>query len=92
MLGDSGPKKYRMSTTVSGPWTPVVRRTIPSGSVNNGVSASGVVHPYTQLSVVGPFVGGGTAGVAGGVGDAVGKAGLIGAGVGEEGEASGASP
>jgi hypothetical protein len=67
-----------MSTTVSGPFTPVVRRMIPSGSVNADVPTAGVCHPSTQLAVAGPFVGGGTAGVAGGVteaaGDSVGEA------------------
>jgi hypothetical protein len=68
-----------MSTTTSGPFTPVVRRTIPSGSVNLGAPAGGVVHPSTQSADAAPLVGGGLAGVAGGVGDAVGDPGVIGA-------------
>jgi hypothetical protein len=68
-----------MSTTTNGPFTPVVRRMIPSGSVNLGVSAPGVVHPSTHSEKTAPIVGGGLAGVAGGVGDAIGDAGVTGA-------------
>jgi len=68
-----------MSTTTSGPLTLVVRRMIPSGSVKSGVFAGGVLHPFTQLFEAAPLVRGGVAGVAGGVGDAVGEAGAIGA-------------
>ena len=39
--GDSGPTNRRMSTTTSGPFTPVVRRMMPSGSVNCGVPGVG---------------------------------------------------
>jgi hypothetical protein len=48
--------------------------------VNFGVPGSGVVHPLTQLAVAWPCVGGGVAGVAGGVGEVVGDPGLTGAG------------
>ena len=49
--------------------------------MNLGVSAPGVVHPSTHSEEAAPNVGGGLAGVAGGVGDAVGDAGVIGADV-----------
>ncbi len=68
-----------MSTTTSGPFTPVVRRITPRGSVDLGVPAGGVTHPSTHSAEATPLVGGGLAGVAGGVGDAVGDAGVIGA-------------
>jgi hypothetical protein len=51
---------------------------IPSGSVNLDVSAGGVVHPSTHSAEAAPLVGGGLAGVAGGVGDVVGDPGVIG--------------
>src|SRR4249920_1236345 len=81
--GDSGPTNRRMSTTTSGPFTRVVRRMIPSGSVNCGVPDAGVAHPSTHVPVGGPLVAGGTAGTAGGVGEAVGDA----SGTGETGAA-----
>jgi len=49
--------------------------------VNLGVPAGGVFHPSTQSAEAAPLVGGGLAGVAGGVGDAVGDPGVIGADV-----------
>src|SRR3990170_1765507 len=79
--GDSGPSKYRMSTTVSGPFTPVVRRTIPSGSRNRGVPSCGLPHPFTQSSALGPRVGGGSSGRAGGVTEGI----ALDGGVGETG-------
>jgi hypothetical protein len=47
---------------------------IPSGSVKSEVPWGGVCHPWTQLAVAAPWVGGGTAGVAGGVTEAAGVA------------------
>src|SRR5581483_8243175 len=55
-----------MSVTTSGPWTPVVRRMIPSGWVNRGDPAGGVTQPCTHDEVAGPIVGGGDAGGGGG--------------------------
>jgi hypothetical protein len=60
-----------MSTTTRGPVTPVVRRTIPRGSVNRGESAGGVIQPFTHVSCFFPRVFGGFAGTAGGVGEGV---------------------
>jgi hypothetical protein len=68
--GDSGPTNIRMSTTSNAASTPVVRRTMPSGSVNSGEPAGGVVHPSTQVADGAPRVRGGRSGSAGGVGDA----------------------
>ena len=56
---------------------------IPSGSVNGGVPAFGVSHPWSHVPVGGPLVSGGTIGSAGGVGDAVGDPGVSGA-IGED--------
>jgi hypothetical protein len=64
-----------MSTTINGPLTPVVRRMIPSGSVNGGVPAAGVAHPFTHVADGAPLVAGGIAGRAGGVGEALGDPG-----------------
>ncbi len=47
---------------------------MPSGSVNGGVPDAGVAHPFTHVPVGGPLVAGGTAGTAGGVGEAAGDA------------------
>jgi hypothetical protein len=68
-----------MSTTTSGPFTPVVRRTIPSGSVNGGVPAAGVSHPFSHVPDGDPLVLGGIVGRAGGVGDALVDPGVTGA-------------
>src|SRR5436190_15085269 len=65
-----------MSTTTRGPSTPVVRRMMPSGSVNRGLLAGGVIHPFVQVAVFGPLVGRGVSGVAGGVGEVVGDPGV----------------
>lgn len=51
---------------------------IPSGSVDLGIPAAGVVHPSTHSTAAAPLVGGGLAGVAGGVGDTVGDPGVMG--------------
>ena len=51
---------------------------IPSGSVNSGVPAFGVLHPPSQSPVGGPLVAGGTIGRAGGVGDSTGDPGGVG--------------
>src|SRR4249919_392250 len=77
--GDSGPMNRRMSTTTSGPRTPVVRRMIPSGSVNCGVPGNGVAHPWSHVPVGGPLVAGDTMGSAGGVGESAGDPGVSGA-------------
>ncbi|MGZ5298796.1 MAG: hypothetical protein ACXWDU_03890 [Actinomycetota bacterium] len=58
--------------TTRGPFTPVVRRMMPSGSVNGGVPAAGVAHPFSHFPDGGPLVAGGRAGIAGGVGEALG--------------------
>src|SRR5438874_11039002 len=58
-----------MSTTTSGPFTPVVRRMIPSGCVASGEFGGGVVQPFSQLVVAAPFVFGATGGIAGFVGE-----------------------
>ena len=42
-----------VGTGVSGPLTPVVRRMMPSGSVNGGAPDAGVAHPFTQSPVGG---------------------------------------
>jgi hypothetical protein len=55
-----------MSVTTSGPETPVVRRMTPSGDVNFGESFMGVTHPFTQVFVGSPRLGGGDAGAGGG--------------------------
>jgi hypothetical protein len=81
-----------MSTTTSGPSTPVVRRTIPSGSVNTGVFADGVIQPLTHVAEATALVGGGTSGTAGGVGEPVGEpevTGVIGGAVDDPIEAGG---
>lgn len=49
---------------------------MPSGSVNAGVFAGGVVHPLTQVAEATLEVGGGVSGTAGGVGEAVGEPGV----------------
>ena len=67
-----------MSTTTSGPFTPVVRRMMPSGSVNRGVFAGGVIQPLTQVAEATPEVDGGVSGTAGGVGELVGEPGVTG--------------
>ena len=71
--GASGPSKYLMSTTTSGPFTPVVRRTMPSGSVNPRVPSAGVDHPTVHVAETGRDVGRGPAGTSGGVTDAEGE-------------------
>ena len=65
---------------------------MPSGSVNSDVFGVGAVHPYTQLAVVGPLLGSGVVGVAGGVGEAVGDPGLTGAGADVDDAAGGVFP
>jgi len=64
--GDSGPSKYRMSMTTSGPWIPDVRRMMPSGSRNRAVPACGVTQPWTQSIATAPCFGGGDANGEGG--------------------------
>jgi hypothetical protein len=61
-----------MSTTTSGPFTRVVLRMMPSGSVKSVEVRGGVVHPWTHVGDGAPRVGGGFFGMAGGVGVAVG--------------------
>ena len=69
--GDSGPWKYRMSTTVSGPLTSVVRRTMPSGCRYAGDPSFGVTHPFTHSGDASARLGGGRSGNAGGVTEGV---------------------
>jgi hypothetical protein len=49
---------------------------MPSGSVNPGVFAGGLLHPLTHVAEATPLVGGGTSGTAGGVGELVGEPGV----------------
>ena len=49
---------------------------MPSGSVNPGVFAGGLVQPLTHVAEATPLVGGGTSGTAGGVGELVGEPGV----------------
>ncbi len=61
--------------------------------MNGGVPDAGVAHPFTHVPVGGPLVAGGTAGTAGGVGEAAGDAtgtGETGAACDDVGAASGA--
>ncbi|MGA9161642.1 MAG: hypothetical protein WB297_12380 [Actinomycetota bacterium] len=60
-----------MSTTISGPRTPVILRITRSGSAYLAESRAGVAHPFTQSVAAGPCVAGDSSGRAGGVGDAV---------------------
>lgn len=72
--GDSGPSKYRMSVTTSGPSTPVVRRTMAIGWWWSGVPSGGVRQPFAQVGCGGPAVGGGEKGGEGGSTGTVGVA------------------
>jgi hypothetical protein len=64
-----------MSTTTSGPVTPVVRRMMPSGCRYRAESDGGVFHPSTHVLVAGPRVGNGVAGGLGGcTGEELGEA------------------
>ena len=51
---------------------------MPSGSVNAGVFARGVLHPLTQVAEATPLVAGGVLGTAGGVGEPMGEPGVTG--------------
>ena len=71
-----------MSTTTSGSETPVSRRITTSGVTHSGEPFGGVVHPPLHVDVLGPDVGGGVAGVAGGVGGVVTLRFVVGTGLG----------
>src|SRR5512134_963840 len=58
-----------MSTTTKSPSTGAVRRTMPSGSVNSGVSLGGVRQPSTHVVEGAPRVAGADSGTAGWVGE-----------------------
>ena len=82
-----------MSTTTTGPSTRVVRRMMPRGWRYDWESRGGVTHPFTQVGVASPLVGGGVAGVGGGgTGEVVGVDTVGDTGGGDVGDGSFESP
>ena len=68
--GDSGPVKYRISTTVGSPGRRTVRLSTRRGFWNNGEPSAGEIQPFTQVSDASPLVGSRVGEDGGGVGDA----------------------